>query len=190
MLCRSSPSREMREKDHPLGSCCWRQRTSHAEQRTGTVPGMNGKRRILIAAVAVSLALAAGWFALEWRSDEPQEKPIPSDAAGGLPISVTTDRQVYSVGETIVVTIENGSHSPISYYDGCSLRLCGYREGEWGCIWKECYGETVVLQPGRSIGMQTGANDHIGTRQVFELDCQIVSESAPYTARSSEFRVE
>ena len=151
---------------------------------------MNARRRILVTALAVSLALAAGWFVLEWISDEPQEKPIPSDAAGGLQISIRTDRQVYGVGEAIVVTIENRLHSPISYYDGCPLRLCGYREGEWGCIWKECYRQTVVLQPGRSIGIQAGANNHVGARQVFEFDCQIVSGSAPYTARSNEFRVE
>jgi len=32
---------------------------------------MNTRTRILIAALAVGLALAAGWFALEWRSEEP-----------------------------------------------------------------------------------------------------------------------
>jgi hypothetical protein len=151
---------------------------------------MNTRTRILIATLAASLALAAGWFALEWRSEKPQEKPVPPGAAGGLEIRIQTDRQVYGVGETIVVTIENSLHSPISYYDGCALRLCGYLEGEWGCIWKECHGQTVVLQPGRSVEMRTGANTHVGTRQVFELDCQIVSEGTPYTARSNEFRVE
>ena len=151
---------------------------------------MKARTRILIATLAVSLALAAGWFALARRSEEPQEKPIPPDATGGPEISLKTDRQVYGVGETIVVTIENGLRSPISYYDGCPLRLCGYLEGEWHCIWKECHGQTVVLQPGRSIEMQAGANTHIGTRQVFEFDCQIVLEGTPYTARSNEFRVE
>ena len=152
--------------------------------------GMNTRTRILIATLTVGLALAAGWSACERRGEEPQEKPIPPDAAGEPGISIKTDRQVYGVGETIVVTIENGLHSPISFFDGCPLRLCGYLEGEWHCIWKECHGQTVVLQPGRSVEMQAGANTHVGTRQVFEFDCQIVSEAIPYTARSNEFRVE
>jgi hypothetical protein len=151
---------------------------------------MSARRRILLTALVVVLALAATWSVLEWRKDEPQEKPVSTDAAGGLAVSVKTDREVYGVGETIVVTIENRLHSPISYYDPCALRLCGYRGGEWGCIWKECYGQTAVLQPGDAIEIQAGANDHIGTRQVFELDCQIISDGAPYTARSNEFRVE
>ena len=115
--------------------------------------------------------------------------PIPSDAAG-LAIDIRTDKQSYCARDTLVVTIENNLDGPISYYDGCALRQCGYLEEEWGCIWKECHGQTVVLGPGHSIEMRTGANAHLGTRQVLELDCLIVSTGVPYTARSNEFRVE
>jgi hypothetical protein len=55
---------------------------------------------MLVATLAVSLALAVGWFALELGSEEPQEQPLSPDAAGGLdqyrersstPVGVITD---------------------------------------------------------------------------------------------------
>lgn len=151
---------------------------------------MSASTTILIVALIVSLALAAGCSALGRIRGESRGKPLPSDAAGEPRISVRTDRQVYSVGETVVVTVKNNMDSPIVYYGGCSLRQCGYLGGEWYCIWKECHGQEIVLEPGRSTEMQAGANDHIGARQVLELDCQIVSTGVPHTARSNEFRVE
>jgi hypothetical protein len=140
-------------------------------------------------ALAIGVALAAAWVASAC-AYEPQAEPATPDAAGGPHIVLQTDRQVYGVGETILLTIENNLDSPISYYDGCSLRRCGHLDGEWGCIWKECHGQTLVLEPRRSVQMQQRAHNDLGARQAFEFDCQIVSRGAPYTARSSEFLVE
>jgi hypothetical protein len=127
---------------------------------------------------------------IEFNAFEAWFDPAEPDATGGPPVSVRTDKPAYATGEPIVVTITNLLESPISYYGPCALRLCGYRDGAWGCIWKECHGETLALAPGQAVEMRTGAGLDAGTRQAFEFDCQIVSEGTPYTARSNTFRVE
>jgi hypothetical protein len=110
--------------------------------------------------------------------------------AGAPHLRIETDKRVYAVGDSVLVTVRNNLQEPISYFDGCPLRLCQYVDGEWPCEWKECHGSTVVLAPDGSLEMKDKARTPIGTRLRYEFDYQIVSEGTSHTACSNEFTVE
>jgi predicted small lipoprotein YifL len=125
--------------------------------------------------------------------DTTQEEPPATDEASQ--INITTDKEAYRAGESIIVTIDNNSTGPIQYMDLCSLHLCQRSGEEWICEEKECDASMTVLESGSrlEIGMDAGSiilAKHLAeTILRYRLDYQIVSEGPLYFADSNEFIV-
>ena len=150
---------------------------------------MNSRIGILIGILIISIVLISGWFLSSRVSEKPEENAVITGTVNGSRLSINTDKEMYGVGDEIVITITNDLSRPILYYDVCSLRLCHYLEHDWFCEVTECQGSTMVIEPGSSKEMYDRARNPAATRLRYEFDYQIASEDTLYIARSEEFAI-
>ncbi len=110
-------------------------------------------------------------------------------------IVIRTDRESYKEGESILVTVENNSITPIQFIKFCALRFCINYGDEWICEETECDGPIVLLDSGSKLEFQEEARslppDGLPeTNSRYKFEYQIISEDPYYFAFSNEFLVQ
>jgi hypothetical protein len=111
------------------------------------------------------------------------------------PLILSTDRELYSQGERVTVTITNNADRPVVFMDNCSLNICFMAGKEWICVERECAGPPISLEPGAQLELVQEAQwfDLEGateTHSRYKLDYQFVGEEAYHFAYSNEFSVQ
>ena len=105
-------------------------------------------------------------------------------------VTLSTDKEMYAVGENIKLTLTNNLSSPIRYYDICSLHLCQYQSDEWYCETQECHAATIVLEAGSAIELTDLAITLVGTRLKYRFEYQTFNNDTLYTIESNEFTIQ
>lgn len=105
-------------------------------------------------------------------------------------VTLSTDKEMYAVGENIKLTLTNNLSSPIRYYGFCSLNLCQYQRDEWYCETQECHAATIVLEADSAIELTDLAIALVGTRLKYRFEYQIFNDDTLYTIESNEFTIQ
>ena len=118
-----------------------------------------------------------------------------SDIRTDPQVDIKTDRELYKQGESILVSIENNSSSPIQFIKFCALHLCINYGGEWICEEHECDSQMMFLDPGSKLEFLEEArslvpSDTPETNYRYKLEYQIISEDPYYFGYSNEFLIE
>ncbi len=109
---------------------------------------MNTKAGILLGAALVTLILIAGWYFLNQRNSQAVTQ-----------VSISTDKQEYSIGNTIYIRIQNLGNHPIHIY--CLERPCAlsnfpatverFVDGQWQDFGGLCVRSGLSLEQAMSI---------------------------------------
>jgi hypothetical protein len=121
--------------------------------------------------------------------------PGPTSSIADAPqVVIKTDKDLYRQGESLLISIENHSSSPLQFIEFCSLHLCIQAGGDWICEEHECDGPMIRLESGSKLEFLEEARSLLPDNNAelisrYKLDYQLVSEDPYYFAYSNEFSI-